>query len=104
SRDLLSEMLVATERDGSLVVRARLSDGMEHVLDAWALPRLRSPVAGNAVPALPQDVAARELVSLSGRARRVDRRRGDRARRDRNDVSGRVLLDRRLRNHRRLDG
>jgi len=79
-------MLVAPERDGSLGLQPQLRDRMEHILDARSLSRLRTSVAGDSVLAMSQVVAARKLVSLSGRAAEFDRQRRDRAQRARDDV------------------
>src|SRR6188768_2970870 len=79
-------MFVAPKCNGPLVLLSALRDGVEYVLDARALSRLRTPMARDPVLSLPADVAARKLVSLSGRARRVERRYGGRTRRARDDV------------------
>src|SRR5690349_10529188 len=78
SGNLLSAVLLATGTRGPMAVHAGLRHGVEYVLDACALPRLRPSLAIHRVPRVPRDVAPRGLVSLSRRRAGRGRARGDR--------------------------
>jgi hypothetical protein len=69
---------VAAAGGGPLALHAELRHGVAHILDGWRLPRVRLSMAEDAVPVLPETVAAQGLVSLS-----VGRRCGRRPARDR---------------------
>jgi hypothetical protein len=64
SRNLLSQVRVAARSGGQMGVRALVRNGVEHILDAWSLPRLRGPVAQHSVLRVCAVFSARNLVPL----------------------------------------